>query len=55
MKRFTFRLDDFTYENVKLLSKQYKRSMTVVLKELVHIGLNEVMKRGINENKDIYK
>ena len=55
MKRFTFRLDDFTYEKVKLLSKQYKRSMTSVLKELVQIGFNEVMKRGINENKDIYK
>ncbi|MEG2609898.1 MAG: hypothetical protein RSA91_04410 [Bacilli bacterium] len=55
MKRFTFRLDDFTYNKVKLLSKQYRRSMTSVLKELVQVGFNEVMKRGIYENKDIYK
>jgi predicted transcriptional regulator len=55
MKRFTYRIDDFTYNKVKLLAEQYHRTITSVITELIQIGFIEFNKRGTNENKNIYR
>lgn len=55
MKRFTYRVDDFTYNKVKLLTKQYHRTMTSVLTELIQIGYVEFIRVGSNENKNIHR
>lgn len=55
MKRFTYRIDDFTYNKVKLLAEQYHRTIMSVITELIQIGFIKFNKRGLNiENMKYY-
>lgn len=38
MVRFTWRVDDYTYNKVKVMAKHYNKTMKDMLIELVQIG-----------------
>lgn len=61
MKRFTYRVDDYTYNKIKVMAEFYNKTMTAMITELIQIGYLEKEKLNTKnrmeisyENKNIY-
>lgn len=49
MKRFTYRIDEYTYNKVKIMARFYNKTMTAMITELIQIGYLE--KEKLNAKK----